>query len=514
MNGAESLVHTLLAGGVDVCFTNPGTSEMHFVAALDKIEGMRCVLGLFEGVVSGAADGYARMAGKPAATLLHLGPGLGNALANLHNAKKARSPMVNIVGEHATYHIQYNTPLTSDIEGIARPVSAWVKSSPDAASVGRDGAQAIAAARTPPGQIATLILPADTAWGEDGAVGEVPAIPARESVEADTVDAAAKLLRGEDKTLLLLGADALFERPLALAGDIAAATGCDVMAECFNSRTQRGAGRLSVRRVPYPVPQALKLLKDYRHIVLIGAGPPVAFFAYPDMPGPLHPEGCEIFALARVEEDCVGALQALADAVGAKPGSAKVQPAGRPERPNGPIDLDTLAAAIGALLPEGAIVVDESVTSGRGLFPFTAGAPPHDWLQNRGGSIGLGLPMATGAAIACPERKVVCLESDGSGMYCVQALWTQAREGLDVTTLLFANRSYNILKGELANVGAGNPGPRAQDMLSLDRPALDWVGIANGMGVEAVRVDTAEGLCRAILRGLAVQGPYLIEILI
>jgi acetolactate synthase-1/2/3 large subunit len=514
MNGAESLVHTLLAGGVDVCFTNPGTSEMHFVAALDKIEGMRCVLGLFEGVVSGAADGYARMAGKPAATLLHLGPGLGNALANLHNAKKARSPMVNVVGEHATYHIQYNTPLTSDIEGIARPVSAWVKSSPDSASVGRDGAGAIAAARTPPGQIATLILPADTAWGEDGVVGKVPAIPARESVEADTVDAVAERLRGGDRILLLLGADALFEWPLELAGDIAAATGCDVMAECFNSRTQRGAGRLSVRRVPYPVPQALALLKDYRQIVLIGAGPPVAFFAYPDMPGPLHPEGCEISTLARAEEDCVGALQALAEAVGAKPGGAKLQSASRPERPSGPINLDALAAAIGALLPEGAIVVDESVTSGRGLFPFTAGAPPHDWLQNRGGSIGLGMPMATGAAIACPERKVVCLEGDGSGMYTVQALWTQAREGLDVTTLLFANQSYNILKGELANVGAGNPGPRAQDMLTLDRPALDWVEIARGMGVEAARVETADELCRAIEHGLAVQGPYLVEIMI
>ena len=514
MNGAESLVHTLLAGGVDICFTNPGTSEMHFVAALDKIEGMRCVLGLFEGVVSGAADGYARMAGKPAATLLHLGPGLGNALANLHNAKKARSPVVNVVGEHATYHIQYNTPLTSDIEGIARPVSAWVKSSADAASVGRDGAEAIAAARTPPGGIATLILPADTAWGEDGAVGEVPDIPAPATVEGSAVDAAAELLRGGEKTLLLLGAGALFEGPLALAGDIAAATGCDVMAECFNSRTQRGAGRLSVRRVPYPVAQALKVLKDYRHIILIGAGPPVAFFAYPDTPGPLHPECCEIFPLARVEEDVAGALAALADAVGAKPGSAKLQPPERPERPSGPINLDTLANAIGALLPQGAIVIDESVTSGRGLFPFTAGAPPHDWLQNRGGSIGLGLPMATGAAIACPDRKVVCLESDGSGMYCVQALWTQAREGLDVTTLLFANQSYNILKGELAAVGAGNPGPRAQDMLSLDRPALDWVGIANGMGVEATRVETAEDLCRAILRGLAVEGPYLVEIMI
>ena len=514
MNGAESLVHTLLEGGVDVCFTNPGTSEMHFVAALDKIEGMRCILCLFEGVVSGAADGYARMAGKPAATLLHLGPGLGNALANLHNARKARSPVVNIVGEHATYHIQYNTPLTSDIEGIARPVSAWVKSSPDAASVGPLGAEAIAAASTPPGQVATLILPADTAWGEDGVVGQVPAIPEREPVVDAAIDGAARRLKGDDRALILLGGDAVLEESLALAGDIAAATGCDVLAEGSNRRLQRGAGRLFVNRIPYPVPQALEILKPYKHILLIGSGRPAGFFAYPGMPSLLAPEGSETVTVARPEQDCLGALQALADAVGAKPGSAKLRAPDRPERPSGPITLDSVAAAVAALLPENAIVADESITTGRGFYPLTAGAPPHDWLQNRGGSIGLGLPLATGAAVACPDRKVVCLESDGSGMYTLQALWTQAREGLDVTTLVFANRAYNILKGELANVGAGNPGPRAQDMLSLDRPALDWVNIATGMGVEAESVETADALCRAFERGLAVEGPYLVEVVI
>jgi len=514
MNGAESLVHTLLAGDVDVCFTNPGTSEMHFVAALDKIDGMRCVLCLFEGVASGAADGYARMAGKPASTLLHLGPGLGNALANLHNAKKARSPVVNIVGEHATYHIQYNTPLTSDIEGIARPVSGWVKTSEDAASVGADGAEAIAAARVSPGQVATLILPANTAWGDGGSVGEMPEVPQPDVVDDQAVEDAAAMLRDGETSLLILGADALYEEPLAIAGDIAAATGCKVLAEGMNKRLQRGAGRFAVDRIPYPVAKALDLLKPYQRIVLVGAGQPAAFFAYPDTPSLVTPEGAELCTLATPEQDCVGALRALADAVGAKSGAAKLQSAARPPRPTGPITLDSIAASIGALLPENAIVVDESITTGRGFLPVTAGAPPHDWLQNRGGSIGLGLPMATGAAVACPDRKVVCLESDGSGMYCVQSLWTQAREGLDVTTLLFANRSYNILKGELANVGAGNPGPRANDMLTLDRPTLDWVEIAGGMGVEAERVESADALCRAFERGLAVQGPYLVEVVI
>jgi acetolactate synthase-1/2/3 large subunit len=514
MNGAESLVHTLLKGGVDVCFTNPGTSEMHFVAALDKIDGMRCVLCLFEGVVSGAADGYARMTGNPAATLLHLGPGLGNALANLHNAKKARTPIVNVVGEHATYHIQYNTPLTSDIEGIARPVSHWVKSAPDAASVGPFGAEAIAAARTGPGQIATLILPANTAWGDDGVVGTVPAVPDREPLDDKAIDAAAETLKGSEPALLLLGSEALMEGPLETAGNIAAATGCAVLAEGMNKRLQRGAGRLAVNRIPYPVPQALEVLKPYRRIILVGATPPAGFFAYPGMPSLLAPEGCEIESIAQPEQDCAAALDALADAVGAKTGTAKLQPLARPDRPTGAITLDSIAAAIGAILPENAIVADESVTTGRGFYPLTAGAPAHDWLQNRGGSIGLGMPLATGAAVACPDRKVVSLEGDGSGMYTVQALWTQARENLDVTTLVFANRSYNILKGELANVGAGNPGPRAHDMLTLDRPTLDWIDLAKGMGVEAERAETTDELCAAFERGLAVNGPYVVEVVV
>ncbi len=515
MNGAESLVHTLVDGGIDVCFTNPGTSEMHFVAALDRIEGMRCVLCLFEGVVSGAADGYARMTGVPAATLLHLGPGLGNAIANMHNAKKARSAVVNVVGEHATHHVQYDSPLKSDIQGIAAPISDWVRTTADAAGVGPDGAEAIAAARTAPGQIATLILPADTAWGDGGVVGRVPAIAEPEPVAEDDLEQAVTALRDDGPTLLLLGGKTLYEQPLEIAGRIAQRTGCDVMAECFNARMERGAGRFAVRRLSYPIRQTVAALERYRNVVLIGAEIPVGFFAYPGMPSLLLPDGCRTVTLARPGQDGPGALAALAEAVGAgRDTQIERQAIDRPAAPTGPITTEAIAAAVGALLPENAIVVDESITTGRGLAPMTAGAPPHDWLQNTGGSIGIGLPLATGAAVACPDRKVVCLESDGSGMYTPQALWTQAREGLDVTTLVFANRSYNILKGELANVGAGEPGPRARDMLSLDRPDLGWTELAAAMGVEAERAETAEDLCAAMTRGLASDGPYLIEVVI
>jgi len=514
MNGAESLVRTLVNGGVDVCFTNPGTSEMHFVAALDKVDGMNCFLCLFEGVASGAADGYARMTGTPASTLLHLGPGLGNAVANLHNAKKANSPMVNIIGEHATYHVEYDAPLTADIEGIARPVSHWVKTSPSAKTVAADGAAAIAAAMMPPGQIASLILPANTAWDEADAPAETPAAPARSKVDEKTIENMSAVLRSGEPTLLMMTGQSLYQHGLDLAGRIAATTGAKLMAQGSNQRLQRGAGIVPLNRVPYPVDQALDVLAPYQNIILIGAKPPIAFFAYPNKPSELHPEGCKIHRLAELEEDQIDALERLADAVGAKPGSAQVQAAFRPDMASGELNPESIAAVLGNLLPEGAIISDESVTTGRGFYPLTAGAPPHDWLNNMGGSIGLGMPLATGAAVACPDRKVICLEGDGSGMYTLQALWTQARYNLDVTTVVFANRAYRILQGELANVGAENPGRKALDMLDLSRPDLDWVKMANGMGVEATKVTDCEGLQRALTAGLASSSPYLIEVML
>src|SRR5580700_4902348 len=466
MNGAESLVRTLVGGGVNVCFANPGTSEMHFVAALDRVDGMRCVLGLFEGVVTGAADGYYRMADNPAATLLHLGPGLANGLANIHNANKAMSGMVNIVGDHATYHRQYDAPLTSDIEGLARPSCHWIKTSPNAKGIAADGALAIEAARRPPGQIAALILPADTAWNEGS--GPVPVPPAAKPTppSAEVVREVARVLRSGEPTLILVTGRAVREDGLALAGKIAAKTGARIIAQGSNARTQRGRGRVSVDRVPYVVDQALRVLAGLKHVILVGAKMPVAFFAYPNKPSQLTPEGCEGHVLARPDEDLIAALEMLAEEVGARGTPAPVVNDERSAAATGAITSEALGASIGALLPENAIVADEAVTTGRGFFAPTKAAAPHDWLSNMGGSIGLGPPLATGAAVACPDRKVVCLEGDGSGMYTLQALWTQAREGLDVTTLVFSNRTYQILKGELANVGAGNPGRKALDMLS------------------------------------------------
>jgi acetolactate synthase I/II/III large subunit len=514
MNGAESLTRTLVGGGVDVCFSNPGTSEMHFVAALDRVDGIRCVLGLFEGVVTGAADGYARMADKPAATLLHLGPGLGNGLANLHNAKKAFSPVVNVVGDHATYHLAYDAPLTADIEGIAGPVSSWVRTSPNATTVAADTADAIAAAMAPPGQVATLILPADTAWNEAEGPAEVPVIAGRPAVsDAAIAEAVAALRTGETCVILMTGA-ALREAGLDAAGRIAAATGARLMSQTSNGRLQRGAGRVRVSAVPYPVDMALESLADAKHIILVGAKAPVAFFAYPNKPSLLYPEGCQIHPLATIGDDLVGALEWLAEEVGAAPGSAMVEAPSRPALPNGELTIDSLAASVGALLPENAIVVDEGITSGRGVPAMTRGAPPHDWLQITGGSIGIGPPLAVGAAVACSDRPVVALQADGSSMYTIQGLWTQARENLDITTVLFNNRSYACLHQELTKVGAENPGRKAMDMLNLDRPELDFVSLARGMGVDGARVTTADEFNNQLKAGLATQGPYLIEVML
>src|SRR4051794_17047935 len=512
MNGAESLVRTLVAGGVDVCFANPGTSEMHFVAALDRVEGMRCVLGLFEGVVTGAADGYFRMTRSPASTLLHLGPGLANGLANLHNAKKANSGIVNIVGQHATYHIGYNAPLTSDIEGLARPMSAWVRTSPDAKSVAKDGAAAIAAAKSSPPQVATLILPADTAWNEADGVAVVPDESQRPSYSPQAVETAAKAVRRGEHTLLLLTGNALNEEGLALAAQIAGKSGCKVMGQTYNPRMARGRGRFSIDRIPYVIEQALPILKNFRDIVLVEANDPVAFFAYPNKPSMLKPEGCEVHRMTSGGENSVAALEALANALGAKPQDAKPQALVALGKPTGALTHASIAQAIAMAIPENAIVVDESITTGRGFFPPTAAANPHDWLQNMGGSIGFSTPVATGAAVACPDRKVICMVGDGSAMYTLQSLWTQARENLNVLTIVFANRIYQILRGEFDGVGAGEPGQRALDMLKIDRPALDFVSLAKGMGVKGRAVSNVDDFVKALAEGVAEPGPRLIEV--
>lgn len=523
MNGADDLVHTLLAGGVDVCFANPGTSEMHFVAALDRVAGMRCVLGLFEGVVTGAADGYYRIAGRPAATLLHLGPGLGNGLANLHNARRARSGIVNIVGDHATDHLANDSPLTSDIEGIARSVSGWVRTAGSADTVHPDALAAIEAACRPPGDIATLALPADAAWGtvarsRSAAPGSLrPALRYR-PLDPAWIDAAARALRAQGPSLLFLGGAALDERSLVAAGRIAAKTGCHLMSEFYVARTARGAGRVIAPRLAYSVEPAVAALARFERIVLVGAKPPVAFFAYPDKPRRLAPAHAAMTLLAEPEQDLCAALEALAHELGA----ARLAPDGVAARnritltdlPSGRPSPEGLAAALTALLPEHAIVIDEAVTTGRALGPPTAGAAPHDWLAVMGGAIGFALPAAVGAAVAAPDRKVVALVGDGSAMYTLQALWTMAREGLDVTVVIMANRAYQILRGEFAGVGAGTPGQRATDMLTLDRPDLDFVSLARGMGVRADRTDEIGAFARSFARAVSERGPALIELVL
>jgi acetolactate synthase-1/2/3 large subunit len=511
MNGAESLVQTLLACGVDTCFANPGTSEMHFVAALDRIPGMRCVLGLFEGVVTGAADGYARMADRPAATLLHCGPGLANGLANLHNGRRANTMVVNCVGDQATYHRALDAPLTADTEGFARGVSGWVRTCTRAEDVGADAAVAVQAAMTSPGQIATLILPSDTCWNPGGVVGTRLPVPAAPTAVPSAIAEAARVLRSGDPTMLILGNRALRAGPLADAHRIAAATGAGLRAQVSNNRIERGRGRHPIDRIPYPIDQALADLQGIKHVILVGAAKPVGFFAYPGKPGYLYPKEATVHVLTRPEHDQAEALAALADELGAPQVAAPIHHRAAPAR--GAISSEAVAASLAALLPEGAIVCDESVSFGRALFPNTHGAAPHDWLQLTGGAIGEGLPLCTGAAVAAPGRRVVGLQADGSAMYTLQALWTQARERLDVTTIIFSNRKYAILLGEYAGVGA-NPGRTALDMMDLGNPDLDWVRLAGGMGVEGVRVSSMEAFNDAFSASVSQPGPFLIELVI
>lgn len=513
MNGAESAIRTLVNAGVDVCFTNPGTSEMHFVAAIDRVEGMRPVLGLFEGVVTGAADGYGRMSGKPACTLLHLGPGLANGLANLHNARRARTPVVNIIGDHATYHLEYDAPLASDIASFAKPVSGWIHSTTDAGSLAGDAAAAVTASLTPPGQVATLIVPADTAWNEADGIAEMQPPPAPSLPDGKAISEAAQALSNGKQAAILMTGPCLHERGLDAAGRIHAKTGARIMCDTFNARLQRGAGRFTIERLPYFAEDIVEHMKGVEELIVVCTKPPVSFFAYPGKPSWLTPEGCGIHVLAAVEEDGAGALEALADEIGA-PKDPPRQTAGRPELPTGELSPGSVGHTLGALFPENAIVMDEGATSGAGCYAMTEGAPPHDWLFLTGGSIGQGLPVATGAAVACPDRKVICLHGDGGAMYTVQSLWTQARENLDVVTVIFSNRKYLILQIELMRVGAENPGRKAFDMLDLSRPDLDWVQIAQGMGVEASRSTTAEEFNEQFESALKTKGPRLIEVVI
>ncbi|MEM7032870.1 MAG: acetolactate synthase large subunit [Chloroflexota bacterium] len=514
MNGAQNLIKTLVQGNVDVCFTNPGTSEMHFVAALDQVEGMRAVLCLFEGVCTGAADGYARMAGKPASTLLHLGPGLGNGIANLHNARRAHSPIVNVIGEHATYHIKHDAPLTSDIEGLAWPVSHWVRTSMSPDEISHDTAQAITAANTNPGQIATLILPGDTSWNPTQAPIAVPEMPPAPSYNLETVKDVANVLRAGKPTLLLMSGKAVLDEGCRMASRISKATGADLMSNRPTARHQLGAGRPVIKPLAYPLQQSLNQLKDYAHIILVGTADPVAFFAYPNQPSRLAPPECQIHTLATPQEDVTTALAVLADELGVPDQLGECYQIDVPPTPSGSLTLENIWQGVAALMPEETIIVNEAITSGRGAAEWLGQSVPYDMLIGTGGAIGHGIPESVGAAIACPERQVINMQADGSAMYTIQALWTQAREQLNVVTVIFNNRAYRILQGELKAVGAERKGHKADSILNLDNPQLNFVNIAEGMGVEASRANTADEFSDQLSAALTKSGPHLIEVLI
>jgi acetolactate synthase I/II/III large subunit len=510
MLGAQALLTTLAGAGVTTCFANPGTSEMHFVAALDDVPEVRAMLCLFEGVATGAADGYGRMTGRPAAALLHLGPGLANGLANLHNARRAGTPVLAVVGDHASYHKRLDAPLESDVDALAGTVSGWVRRAARPQDLGADAAAAAAAAMRPPGQVATLILPADVSWSP----GAAPAAPVRprpaSPVPPEAVAAAAAALASGEPCLILLGGPGLHTPALEAASRLAAGTSARLLAETFPARHERGAGRPAVQRLAYLAEFAAAQLAGVRHLILAGARSPVSFFAYPSLPGSLVPDGCEVHVLAEPGEDVAASLGALAEAAAPEARPVPQRP-GRPPIPDGELTAQTAAAVIGALLPEGAIVCDEANTSGLHLPGATEGAPPHDWLTLTGGAIGQGLPLATGAAVACHDRPVLALEADGSALYTVTALWTQAREQLDVTTIIFGNGRYAILGMELDRVGASGTGRAARDLLDLTRPGIGFTELAAGMGVQASRATTAGELAGQLKQALAEPGPHLIE---
>ncbi|MGH9940249.1 MAG: acetolactate synthase large subunit [Blastocatellia bacterium] len=511
MNGAESLIHTLVDGGVNVCFANPGTTEIPMVRAIEETAGMRAVLCLFEGVCTGAADGYARMAEKPGLTLLHLGPGFANGIAYLHDARRARSPIINLIGEHATWHLAADAPLNSDIESLAKPVSAWVRRNKSAEELAGDVAEAIEAASMKPGRIATLIIPHDCQMDAASGPCAIRAIASPPKVGEDAINQIVEALRRDEPKVLFLGAYALRERGLKAAARIAAATGCKLMCESFPARWERGAGTPIIERLPYFPEAAIAAISPYESVTLAGAKSPVSFFGYPGAPSYFVSPQQRQLTLATPEEDVVDALESLADALGAPVNIDQNPIVQTPSRPAGKLTPETLSAAVAALLPENAIVMDESNTSMGPFLTMSQSAARHTQLAQPGGAIGLGPPCATGADIASPDRAVINLQADGSAMYTLQALWTQAREQLNVKTIILNNRGYRILGIELMRAGAKEIGERTRRLIGLTQPTIDWVSLAKGMGVPGARVETAEDLAREFERALAEPGPQLIE---
>lgn len=508
LTGAEALVSTLADHGVTACFANPGTSEMHLVTALDHEPRIKSVLCLFEGVATGAADGHARVTGNPAMTLLHLGAGYLNAGANIHNARRAYTPMINVIGDHAVPHLRYDAPLTSNIMGLAAPNSRWIKSANAPELAGDLAAEAWEASFGPaPGPV-SLLLPADTAWLAGGKPGAARTRPALRAPDAARVEAAAKAVKAAKTPIILINGTALTEAGLKAAARLKAA-GLRVTTDTFFPRMARGAGRFTPERMQYFAEGAIADLEGSDLMLIAGTQVPVAFFAYPGKPSVLVPEGCEAMTIGGPETDSAAILVALADALGAKE-AAPDAPLKLPDAPKGDLNAMTIGAALGRHMPEGAFVSDDGVSNGLPSFLSTITARPHDWMMLTGGAIGQGMPLALGASIAAPDRKVICLSGDGAGMYTNQALWSMAREGANVVNIIFVNHSYRILNIELARTGAGNPGPTAKELLELGQPEIDWVKLSEAQGVPAVHATTAEEFDTALERAMAAEGPQLI----
>jgi len=510
MNGSECLVGTLINHGVDLLFTNPGTSEVGLLAEIGSSEQIRAVPVLFEGIAAGAADGYFRMTGRPAATMLHVGPGLANAWSALHNAAKARSGVVNIVGQLSEAHLELESPLKSDILALATSVSDVVRYPLSTARVGIDAKAAADAAKR--GKVATLVMANDVGWCDGAELATPP-----EAQDADThgaLDPAAMTaLKQGPRTLLLLGGLALDVGAQRDAAAIASATGCSVMIEWASARCERGGDLPSWARIPYPVDEAVRALVAYDTIVLCGATEPIAFFNYCNSPSRLAAPSTRVIDLHPEGADERPALSAARRALASDPARPCHPPAARYTY-GAPKSPDPVSAAIAAALPQDAIIVNEAITSASDLFAASAAAPRHTWLDNLGGSIGFALPVSIGAAIGAPDRRVITLCGDGSTMYSPQGLWTIAREELDITVLVFANQAYKILVSELVRTSDTNLDDQAVSLLQLNNPEIRWTELAHSLGVASTRVSSCDQLKSALMSAFGTKGPRLIEVAI
>lgn len=511
--GAHALWAALASEGVDTCFANPGTTELDLVRALETSETMRCVVGLQENVCTGAADGFGRMAGRPAATLLHLGPGFANGIANLHNARRARTPIVNVIGDHASWHLPFDAPLTSDIESLARPVSGWVHRVAGTADSAVDATRSVRESLANGGQSATLIFPAD--FQSDAFPADAQHTLAADAhvapVDAFDLAQSRERLGAARRIVFLLGGGGEFGglgvRAQRAAARLCALLGATAYAETFPARSERGQGLPAFDRLPYFPEPARAVLDVADLVVLVGALPPVTYFGYAGHPSLLVETG-RLLALGQPGHPVAERLEALADAMSAPAYEPPVL--ALPAQPEGTLTPAKIAAVLARELPEQAIVSVEGGTCGYPFYAVSAAARPHTTLTNTGGAIGQGLPVAMGAAIACPDRRVVGLLSDGSTQYTIQTLWSLAHEALDVVVLIAANHEYAILRNELRRDGA-TLGKRAEALTALDKPRIDWVGLAQAYGVPATRATTAEELTHQLQQAFGRKGPALIE---